>query len=235
MELHKGNSLSSPIPFSSPDGLALDGNDLPASSTTAVVSKHEPLVSSNRPGTGSEKSTVAKAAEGKELLSDKTDKADPAPVTAASIPSTVKSIPSTAASTAAAAPRLAVVQGTDSCLKVHKQPSTTAATVGCLKEGAEVTLKPLAAKPDAGWRQTDQGWISSEYLKRTGAVVSGTGDCLNVHDTAKASGAKLGCLADGTAVTISEGPKTVDGAIWYRIEPAGSVEKSGWVVGQYLD
>jgi hypothetical protein len=236
MELHTGNSLSTPIPFSAPGGLALDGNDLPASSTTAVVAKLDPMVSSNRGGGKSNGTVVAQADARPELMSSKTDKADPAPVKAASLASETRSIPSTIASTTSAAGgRVAVVQGTDSCLNVHKQPAVTSATVGCLKEGTEITLKPLAANADAKWRQTDQGWISAQYLKRTGAVVSGTGDCLNVRDAAKSTGAKLGCLPDGTAVTIAEGPTTVDSTVWYRIEPAGSVEKSGWVSGKYLD
>ena len=77
--------------------------------------------------------------------------------------------------------------------------------------------------------------MSSEFLKRTQAVVSGTSACLNVRENPKASAAKLGCLPDGTAVTIAEGPSTGDGFTWYRIEPTGSVEKSGWVIGQHLD
>ena len=238
MELHKGNSLSSPVPFAAPDGLALDGVELPASSTTAVTSKREPLVSSNRSGTGAAGSALAQAAGETKLLSDKSEKIDkpePATVKAASISAETRSIPPAATSTAAAGTRLAVVQGTDSCLKLHKQPSATSPTVGCLKEGTEVALKPLAANADAGWRQSDQGWLSSEYLKRTQAVVGGTGDCLNVREGATASAKKLGCLPDGTAVTIAEGPKTADGMAWYRIEASGSVDKGGWVVGKYLD
>ena len=160
----------------------------------------------------------------------------PVPVAAASVPSAVRSVqPGGSGPAAATATRKAVVTGTDSCLKVRKQPSATAPVVACLKEGAEVALKPLANGADAGWRQTDQGWVSSEFLKRSQAVVTATGDCLNVREAAKASSAKLGCLPDGTAVTIAEGPTTADGLAWFRIEAAGSVEKSGWVVGKYLD
>ena len=153
---------------------------------------------------------------------------------AASIPSTLRSVqpPSATASTAA---RRAVVNGTESCLKIRKEPSTSGAVVGCLKEGTELSLRPLASGADPKWRQTDQGWVSSEFLKRTQAIVVGTDACLNVRETASSGAAKLGCLPDGTAVTIAEGPSTADGQTWYRIEPAGSVEKSGWVVGKHLD
>jgi hypothetical protein len=236
MELHTGNSLSTPIPFSAPGGLPLDGNDLPASSTTAVVAKLSPMTSSNRGGK-SDGTVVAQTDARPEKLSSKSDSSDPAPVKAASLASETRSIPSSITSTVSAAGggRVAVVRGTDSCLNVHKQPAVSSATVGCLKEGTEITLKPLAANADATWRQTDQGWISAQYLKRTGAVVNGTGDCLNVRDAAKSTAAKLGCLPDGTAVTISDGPTTVGSVTWYRIEPAGSVDKSGWVSGKYLD
>ena len=50
-----------------------------------------------------------------------------------------------------------------------------------------------------------------------------------------ASAAKLGCLQDGTSVTIAEGPTSAGGHTWYRIEPTGSLKQSGWVVGQHLD
>jgi uncharacterized protein YgiM (DUF1202 family) len=130
---------------------------------------------------------------------------------------------------------MAVVKGTDSCLNVRKQPSASAQIVGCLKEGSEVAIKPLASGADSRWRQVDQGWVSSDFLKRTQAVVAGTGDCLNVRDGAKTGAKLLGCLPDGTAVTIAEGPTTADGFAWFKIQGAGSVANGGWVVGKYLD
>lgn len=226
MELHKGSGASSPVPFAEDDGgLALEGVSLPASSTTAVTSKRAPIASSNGRGTGQgpvvaegEKKTVPMSQE--------------VQLVAASVPETIQSIPANGSSEAT---RKAVVNGTESCLKVREKPSAGAPAVGCLKEGSEVALKPLASGGDANWRQTDQGWVSSEFLKRTQAVISGTGDCLNVRESAKSSADKLACLPDGTAVTIAEGPTTADGNTWYRIEPTGSLKKSGWVVGKYLD
>ena len=230
-ELHTGNRANSPVPFAEPDGLLLEGVSLPASSTTAVVSKREAIVSSNRAGSGAPAPTVAQRGQQTQPMASKNE---PAQLAAASIPSTLRSVqPPTVPASGAA--RLAVVNGTDSCLKVRKQPSSTGAVVGCLKEGTELSLRPLSTGGDAKWRQTDQGWVSAEYLKRTQAVVVGTNACLNVRETPKASAEKLGCLPDGTAVTIAEGPAMGDGLTWYRIEAAGTVEKSGWVVGQHLD
>src|SRR5215204_655612 len=208
LELHKGNRLSSPVPFAEPDGLPLEGIALPASSTTAVIAKREPIVSSNGRGGGAA-TTMAQSTPRTQQMSAR---AEPAPLAAASLPSTVRSVQPAASSPAATtATRKAIVNGTESCLKVRKQPSSDAAVVTCLKEGAEVALKPLATGADPKWRQTDQGWVSSEFLKRSQAVVTGTSACLNVREAPKASAAKLGCLPDGTAVTIAEGPTTADG------------------------
>lgn len=233
LELHSGGQANSPVPFAEPDGLPLEGVSLPRGSTTAVVSLRGPIVSSNKPGSGPAPSTTL-AQSGERAVPMSTT--EPAPVAAASIPSTTRSIPAAASGpSAGTGSRRAVVQGTDSCLKVHKQPATDSAVVGCLKDGTEIALMPLGSGADARWRQTDKGWVSSEYLKRTQAVVAGTGACLNVRESAKVDAAKLGCLPEGTSVTIAEGPTTADGFAWYRIEPAGSVEQGGWVVGKYLD
>jgi hypothetical protein len=229
-ELHAGSRSSSPVPFAEPDGLPLEGVSLPASSTTAVVAKMGPITSSN----GGAAPVVAQSAPRTLPMSSKEE---PAPVAAASVPNTTRSVPAaaTGAGSAATGTRRAVVQGTDSCLKVRKQPAADAAVVGCLKDGTEIALKPLGSGADPKWRQTDKGWVASEFLKRTEAVIAGTDACLNVRESAKASAAKLGCLPDGTAVKIVEGPVEKDGSAWYKVEATGSVDKSGWVVGKYLD
>jgi hypothetical protein len=232
LELHGGSRASSPVPFAAPDGLLLEGVSLPASSTTAVVSKREPIVSSNRPGSGPPSTAVAQ--RGAERTQPMANTSETAQLAAASVPSTLRSVQPPAATSASAA-RRAVIFGTDSCLKVRKQPSTDGAVLGCLNEGSEVALKPLVAGADPKWRQTDLGWVSSDYLKRVQAVVAGTSACLNVRESPRSSAAKLGCLPDGTAVAVAEGPSAGDGFSWYRIEPAGSLTKGGWVVGQHLD
>lgn len=231
LELHNGSRANNGVPFAEPEGLLLEGVSLPASSTTAVVSKREPIVSSNRPGSGAPAPATAQRGPQTQPMANRNE---PAQLAAASIPSTLRSVQPPPAA-ASGTTRRAVVNGTESCLKVRKQPSTDGAVVGCLKEGTELSLRPLSTGGDPKWRQTDQGWVSSEYLKRTQAVVVGTNACLNVREAPNAGAAKLGCLPDGTAVTIAEGPASGDGFTWYRIEPAGSVEKSGWVVGQHLD
>jgi hypothetical protein len=219
-ELHKDTGANSPVPFDAPEGMLLEGVALPASSTTAVIAKRDPIVSSNRGGSGR---TVP-------MSDSATDKPAPVELVAASVPSAGKSVPVAASGT-----RVAVVQGTESCLKVRKQPAADAPVVGCLKEGTELALKPLASGADATWRQTDQGWVSSDYLKRTQAVVAGTGDCLNIREAPKAGTKLLGCLKDGTGVTIVEGPTMAGGFAGYKIEGPEALGESGWAVGKYLD
>lgn len=217
MELHRGNGASDPVPFAGPDGLPLEGKVLAAKETAGVVSRREAIMSTNRPGSGSGASKPV--------------------VAAASVPSTVRSVPlsATASETADATLRMAVVQGTSSCLNVREKPAADAKIVGCLREGEEVALKPAGENGNSRWREVDRGWVASEYLARKGAVVFGTGGCLNVRESPSAEAAKVGCLADGTGVKIAEGPTTRDGSAWYRIEPAGSLKKGGWVAGKYLD
>jgi len=60
-------------------------------------------------------------------------------------------------------------------------------------------------------------------------VVAGTGSCLNVRVAAGTKEAAVDCLADGTEVTLAEGPVEADGFQWWRVE-----DRSGWVAGDYL-
>jgi uncharacterized protein YraI len=60
-------------------------------------------------------------------------------------------------------------------------------------------------------------------------VVTGTGSCLNVRVAAGTKEAAVDCLADGTEVTLAEGPVEADGFQWWRVE-----DRSGWVAGDYL-
>ena len=60
------------------------------------------------------------------------------------------------------------------------------------------------------------------------AIVSGTNDCLLVHDAPRLTGNAVACLTDGTAMVVSAGPLSADGYVWWQL---GAL---GWVVGQYL-
>jgi murein DD-endopeptidase MepM/ murein hydrolase activator NlpD len=234
LELHKGGRASSPVPFGEPGGRPLEGVALSASGTSGEHGRREAIVSTNRPGSGPGNGTVASTTKRDEPPQRMAARSEPATLAAASIPSTLRSAQPSSATTSTAT-RLAVVRGTESCLKVRKQPSTDAPVVECLPEGAEVPLKPLASFGEARWREVERGWVASEYLKRTRAVVAGTDACLNVRESPKSGASLLGCLPDGTPVTIADGPTTGGGFSWYRIEPTGTLAKSGWVISKHLD
>lgn len=62
-------------------------------------------------------------------------------------------------------------------------------------------------------------------------VVFGTGNCLNVRSMPSAEGAKIGCLNDGTPVTILGGPTAGSGITWWNVHtPLGD----GWSADQFL-
>jgi uncharacterized protein YgiM (DUF1202 family) len=63
------------------------------------------------------------------------------------------------------------------------------------------------------------------------AVVTDTGDCLNVRSGAGLANDPIACVPDGTAVTILGGPTASDGLTWWQVEtPQGS----GWAAADYL-
>ncbi|MDP8924690.1 MAG: SH3 domain-containing protein [Chloroflexota bacterium] len=231
LELHRGSRASSPVPFSRPEGLALEGLELAATGTFSEHGRREPIMSTNRAGGGTVASSTTRSDAVTQPLAARSE---PVTLTAASLSSQGRSIDASAAA-ATTSTRAAVVHGTESCLKVRQQPSADAPVVECLPEGAEVKLKPLASGAESRWRQVDGGWVAGEYLKRTSAVVAGTDACLNVRESPKTGATLHGCLPEGTTVKIVEGPTAADGFDWYRIERAGSLEKGGWVVGRYLD
>ena len=154
LELHRGGRSSSPVPFSRPDGLPLEGVALSASGAYNEHSRQEPIVSTNRPGGG-------------------------AVLAASTLPGRPEqpARPATARQVAAVAPSTA----------------------------------------------------------RTRAVVTGTEGCLNVREGPSTGAPIVGCLAEGTSVTIVDGPTRGGAFNWYRIERAQSADKGGWVVEQYLD
>jgi uncharacterized protein YkwD len=70
---------------------------------------------------------------------------------------------------------------------------------------------------------------SSATLSLAGtAVVSGTGDCLRVHQDPALASPQVACLEDGSSWIIASGPVTADGYVWWKL---GAL---GWVVDRYL-
>jgi hypothetical protein len=121
-------------------------------------------------------------------------------------------------------------------LNVRERASADARIVECLAEGTEVPLVSAARGADGSWSQIEpKGWAASQFLKRSRAVIAGTAGCLNVRERPTLSAPTVGCLSEGAAVQISDGPMVSDAMDWYRIEPAAPLNKGGWVAGKYLD
>ena len=64
-----------------------------------------------------------------------------------------------------------------------------------------------------------------------GAVVEGTGSCLNVRAEASLEADVVDCIADGTGVTVLAGPVDVDDISWWRVE---APNVNGWAAEIYL-
>lgn len=244
MELHRGASAGSPIPFGGPEGLPLEGVDLPASGTANEHGGRTDIVSSNAGGAAI---PVPPAPAPAPTSAPRQAPPDPAPTAAPRQPQptpapVLQPAPAArsadqAAATSVRAPRAAVVQGTDSCLKVREQPSAEAAVVDCLPDGSEVALSATVELVEAlRWREVPgQGWVADDFLRRTRGVVSGTDSCLNVRDGPSTLGRVLGCIPDGTSVGIAEGPVAGDLGDWLRVGSGGAESPAGWVLAGYLD
>jgi hypothetical protein len=228
LEVHRGGGANNPVPFSAADGLALAGVELPATGKAGEYGGKTPLVAARPAGR-----SAAAAVSGPGAVSAQGQTppralvAGPAAIDVARAPRSVQG---------PALVRAAMVQGTGSCLNVRERASSDARIVDCLAEGTEVPLVSAAREADGTWAQIEsQGWVASRFLKRSRAVIAGTAGCLNVRERPTLSAPTLGCLPEGSAVRLSDGPMVSDGRDWYQIEPTAPLTKSGWVAGQYLD
>jgi hypothetical protein len=179
LELHRSTRLSDPVPFSAPDGLALDGVVLAATGKSNEHGRRDTIMSSNRAGSVLS-TTTTRRGETTQTLSATSE---PVVLSAASLSALGRTIEPTTSSTATSA--------------------TSTSTTGSTSARA--------------------------------AVVRGTDSCLNVRSAPKTAGTLVGCLAEGTAVKVVEGPTAGNGFDWYKIEKAGSLKSGGWVVGKYLE
>ena len=236
LELHRGRQGNDPVPFAGPNGLPLEGADLPPTGSVAGRS----LVSSNGSGNPGGNQTPAQPPRPTATArATAVPTATAAPRAAAAEPPTSAPSASTEARPAQTAanvfPRAAVVEGTAACLKVRDKPGLDAATVDCLPEGTEVRLGSDEALTDSiTWRQLPgQGWAAADFLRRTRAVINGTDSCLNVRDLPSTVGAVLTCLPEGTSVAVGEAASSELGD-WRRVD-GGSKDTAGWVLAGFLN
>ena len=63
---------------------------------------------------------------------------------------------------------------------------------------------------------------------RTTVSVTGTGDCLRVHQAPDLDSPVVNCLSDGSTATLQDGPHDAGGHTWWQLD------SGGWVVSDYL-
>ena len=86
---------------------------------------------------------------------------------------------------------------------------------------ARVSADTMTASAPAG--------ASTGVRAGDGATVNaGRGDCLNVRAEPSTAARAITCLADGTAVTITAGPREADSITWWQIDGGG------WASGEFL-
>ncbi len=91
--------------------------------------------------------------------------------------------------------------------------------------GASVAGPSSAAARDVS---SSAGAASASLIAGSAAVVRNTGDCLKMHAQPSLSAASTGCVPDGTAVIVSDGPRQADGHTWWYLQTLG------WAVADYL-
>lgn len=258
LELHRGAQASSPIPFSAREGLPLEGLDLPATGARTEHAARPPITSTNGLGRGSQPAAGAGAAppDATPAASPSpspspspgprppapaanASPAEPQPAAASPAPAEERAQQRTGASStaAAASPRAARVEGTDSCLKLRASPSLDAPTLDCLPDGTDVPLTAAVEQDERyRWREiAERGWVVADYLRRTRAVVSGVETCLNVRQQPSTEAPILRCLPEGTSVSLAHDPpgEAVEG--WLRLDSSAPGADGGWVASAYVD
>ena len=116
------------------------------------------------------------------------------------------------------------------------QPAAPAATVAATPTTAPSTPEPTPtaapATPDP--TPTPPPTVAEpvgRFSPGDGAVVAGTDSCLNVRAEADIEGEILDCIADGTNVTVLDGPVEQGNLTWWLI---AAPEVNGWAAELYL-
>ncbi len=117
-----------------------------------------------------------------------------------------------------------------------EQPAAPVATVEATATPVPTTPVPTATavpstpQPTPTPPPTPAG-PPARFSPGDGAVVAGTDSCLNVRAEADIEGEILDCIADGTIVTVLEGPVEQGNLTWWLI---AAPEVNGWAAELYL-
>ena len=100
--------------------------------------------------------------------------------------------------------------------------------------GAATTTTPVAGGNPGGSTPAPTDGTPAPAGKLTiggTAVVTGTGDCLNVRVAPGRTNDAIVCLADGQKVTVLEGPQPADNLQWWKVKTNLG---DGWAAEDYL-
>ena len=116
------------------------------------------------------------------------------------------------------------------------QPAAPATAVPATATTAPATPAPTATPPPATPQPTPTpaptvAQPAARFSPGDSAVVAGTDSCLNVRAEADIEAQILDCLADGTNVTVLEGPVEQGNLSWWLI---AAPEVNGWAAEIYL-
>jgi len=90
------------------------------------------------------------------------------------------------------------------------------------------TITAAASASTSGATLSTPRQANSSLSVGTAVTVTGTGDCLRVHDRATTASNTVTCLPDGTQSVVTDGPTVADGYTWYKLGDLG------WSVSDYL-
>ena len=98
-------------------------------------------------------------------------------------------------------------------------PNLPTTVRGSVTPGASATPSPATTGP------------AGKFRAQEAATVASPGECLNLRPTPGLANQPIGCLDDGTQVTVLGGPQSVEQITWWNVSTA---QGDGWVAEDYL-
>lgn len=115
------------------------------------------------------------------------------------------------------------------------ETETPDATVDNASPGASpaATNTPGAASPTTAASPTSgtSPAAPGELAVGSTAMVTGTGECLNIREAPGTESTAVGCLPDGTQLRIIGGPTDAGNFTWWQVDSEGA---SGWAAEDFL-
>jgi len=113
-------------------------------------------------------------------------------------------------------------------------PTVTATAPGSSTSAATPSASPSAAQTATTATTTPAATASTgpgKFSAGETLTVQGTGDCLNVRTDPGVENDAIVCIADGTEVRVTGGPRAAGGLTWWKVETRLG---EGWAAEEYL-